>query len=138
MDSSKIKAWLFFSVTVILVAIIYKRKTDNALKEKLDQVLSGLLRAERKVGVDATAKIALGFGGCEDIFVDALPLLERLKYNVPGKPEHIDDLDSEEDVTKIFAYFFRHGAAAEYVLFTFAAFFFLTWGSIIITVDIHP
>ena len=113
MDCGRIKPWLFFSTTVIFVAVVYKRKIDNDLKEKLDQVLTGLLRAERKVGVDSTTKIALGFGGCEDIFVDALPFLEKMKYSIPDKPEHIDDIANETDVTKMFTYFFRHGAAAE-------------------------
>ena len=116
MTPYKVKAYLCFSIAIIFVAIIYKRRTDSAVKEKLDQVLSGLLRAERKVGIDETTKIALGFGGCEDIFVDALPLLERLKYERPEKPEHIDDIVSKEDIIKMFAYFFKHGAAAEYVI----------------------
>lgn len=113
MEFGRIKPWLFFSATVLFVAFMYKRKSDNDLKQKLDQVLTGLLRAERKVGVDSTTKIALGFGGCEDIFVDALPFLEKMKYTIPDKPEHFDHIANETDVTKMFAYFFRHGAAAE-------------------------
>lgn len=113
MEGNRLRAWVFFAVTVIFVAYMYKRKIDNDSKDKLDQVLTGLLRAERKVGVDSTTKIALGFGGCEDIFVDAIPFLERMKYDVPDKPEHLHDIANDTDVTKMFAYFFRHGAAAE-------------------------
>lgn len=113
MEMGRTRTWLFFSATIIIVAIVYKRKTDNDLKQKLDQVLTGLLRAEKKVGIDSTTKIALGFGGCEDIFVDALQLFEKMKYAIPESPEHFDHINNETDVTKMFAYFFRHGAAAE-------------------------
>lgn len=83
------------------------------LKEKLSQVLKGLLRAEKKVGVDRSTRIAIGFGGCEDIFLSAEALLEKINFTAPNIPEHADNIRSETDFTKIFTYFFRQGAAAE-------------------------
>ncbi|KAH3852028.1 hypothetical protein DPMN_094521 [Dreissena polymorpha] len=79
----------------------------------MTHVLRGLLRAEKKVGVDKNIRIALGFGGCEDIIVNAQDVLQGLNYTSPANPEHVDDIESKEDFNKIFTYFFKQGAAAE-------------------------
>ena len=108
-----VKKLLVFAVLVLAVSVYYKKRSDDIAKEKLDEVLNGLLRAEKKVGVDSNTRIALGFGGCEDIFVNAQELLERLNFSIPAVPEHFEDILTENEFTKMFAYFFRHGAAAE-------------------------
>ncbi|WAR18260.1 ADPGK-like protein [Mya arenaria] len=113
MLSLNTKSIVILSTIILLCAFIYKKKSDTLQKEKIHQVLHGLLRAERKVGVDRNTRIALGFGGCEDIFVDAQDLLQGLNYTVPSDPEHVTDILSETDFTKIFTYFFKQGAAGE-------------------------
>ena len=109
-----LKTLSVLAVLVALTAILYRKRTSDMSREKLDDVLRGLLRAEKKVGIDKNTRIALGFGGCEDIFVNAMEVLEKLNYSVPF-PEHLDNIITETDFSKMFAYFFGYGAAAEYV-----------------------
>lgn len=85
---------------------------EDDTNERLQQVLSGLLRAEKKI-VQPKVKVAIGFGGCKDMFVDGLKLLDALNYSAPENPEHFVSVDTQEELTKMMAYFFQHGAAAE-------------------------
>lgn len=55
----------------------------------------------------------MGFGGCLDVFVDAIPLFESLNLEPPKEPIHHDVVMDYDDLAQGFAYFFRHGAAAE-------------------------
>jgi len=107
------KSLVILSVIILICAIIYKKRNDDMLKGKMEQVLRGLLRAEKKVGVDRNTRIALGFGGCEDIFVDAHGVLESMNLEVPADPVHVKDIVTQEDFMNIFTFFFKNGAAAE-------------------------
>lgn len=60
-----------------------------------------------------SARIAVGFGGCIDIFVDAVPLFDAAKINCPDIPKHHKVVHNQQEVAEGFAYFFKHGAAAE-------------------------
>lgn len=113
MAAINVRYMLVVSVIVVLCAFIYKKRSDDVVREKLSQVLNGLLRAERKVGVDKSTRIAIGFGGCEDIFLNAQAVLQKLNFSVPDDPEHVQKIVTETDFTKIFSYFFKQGAAAE-------------------------
>ena len=112
-----IKAGTLVSFLVILAAymIVYRRQTNegDVLRNRLNSVLSGLLRAERQVQLGREPKVAVGFGACLDVIGDAVDVLDRLGARSPDSPEHFDELESLEDLEKVFAYFFRHGAAAE-------------------------
>jgi hypothetical protein len=44
---------------------------------------------------------------------NGLALLDVLKYAAPENPEHFESVDTQEELTKMMAYFFQHGAAAE-------------------------
>jgi ADP-dependent glucokinase len=101
-------------ILVGLLAYFYPRNYnyEDDMNERLQQVLSGLLRAEKRIA-QPNAKIAVGFGGCKDMFVDGLALLDVLKYAAPEIPEHFESVDTQEELTKMMAYFFQHGAAAE-------------------------
>ncbi|XP_064622423.1 ADP-dependent glucokinase-like [Lineus longissimus] len=107
------KAGLFLPVFIILLAYLYSRRTDNVLRERLDQVLDGLLRAEKKVSVAPKTKVAVGFGGCMDVFVNATQFLQRFGAVPPESPAHHDVVRDQEGLEEVFAYFFRSGAAAE-------------------------
>lgn len=108
-----LKSVFVCSVLIVVFAIIYKKRSDGIVQKKLGRVLGGLLRAEKKVGVDRKTKIALGFGGCEDIFVNAQDLLSELNYDVPDEHVYAQDIKSASDFVKTFTYFFGEGAAAE-------------------------
>lgn len=101
------------SLVVLLVAYCYRSYTDKILKDRLDTVLNGLLRAERKVGLETRTKVAVGFGACLDGFANATELLEKLGAVPPKTPEHFSSIANKEEFEKVFAYFFRHGAAGE-------------------------
>ncbi|XP_046750171.1 ADP-dependent glucokinase isoform X2 [Diprion similis] len=100
------------SILVIVLAIYY-RKSDNTLQKRLIAVLEGLERVETKHDGLPRPKVAIGYGICTDVYIDAKYLL---KYsNDIGFPEHFDEITTEEELLKSFAYYFRHGAAAEFV-----------------------
>jgi ADP-dependent glucokinase len=107
------KSLIVCSILIVLCAVLYKKRSADLLQEKLGRVLHGLLRAEKKVGVERNTRIALGFGGCEDIFANVQEVLEKLDYTVPDDPAHVKDITSASDFVRIFTYFFGEGAAAE-------------------------
>lgn len=100
----------FFTVVIVLVAIYY-RNTDDVLQKRLLTLLHGLEKLESKHVITRRPKVAIGYGVCTDVFVDAKHLL-RYSDEV-GRPEHFDEINTELELLKSFAYYFRHGAAAE-------------------------
>ncbi|KAL3875249.1 hypothetical protein ACJMK2_038173 [Sinanodonta woodiana] len=114
MISSKVKVLSLISIIIVLIAFLFKKYTDDRLRQKLDHVLSGLLLAEKKATPLASqTRIAIGFGGCLDYVLDAMEFVKKLNLTAPDEPEHYDSVESKEQLSKLFAYFFRHGAAAE-------------------------
>ncbi|KAK3580766.1 hypothetical protein CHS0354_023055 [Potamilus streckersoni] len=114
MVSSKVKVLSLLSIIIALIAFLYKKHTDDRLRQKLDHVLSGLLQAEKKATPTVPQiKIAIGFGGCLDYVLDALEFAKKFNLTAPDEPEHYDSVESKEQLSKLFAYFFRYGAAAE-------------------------
>lgn len=92
---------------------IYYRKNDIG-DVRLSPVKEHLLflEAENRVGVgNYQPKVALGYGACHDLFVNATSLLDHRELK--GSPEHFNELANKEEFLKSFAYFFKHGAAAE-------------------------
>lgn len=97
------------SLLVIFLAI-YLRQTENDLQRKLNEVLSGLIAVEKQ-HVPEKPKVAVGYGACHDLLISATDFLD---YDESiGAPEHFDDVNSIDELKKSFAYYFRHGAAAE-------------------------
>ena len=117
MPSTGLKIGSVISVTVIIVAILYKRNNDEILKNKLQAVLSGLLQAEKKAQVETKKepRVAVGFGACLDIFADGVAVLDKVGAIPSDEPEHFSHINDLSEVEKVFSYFFRHGAAAECV-----------------------
>lgn len=58
------------------------------------------------------ARVAVAYGACQDLFAEALPLLDHEALD--GEPQHFDTISSTNELLKSFAHYFRHGAAAEY------------------------
>lgn len=54
-----------------------------------------------------------GFGGCVDLIVDGVSLLNKLGVQPTDQPLHHDYLENAEQLAQSFAYFFAPGAAAE-------------------------
>ena len=95
---------------VILAVLLYRRNAEADLKQ---DVLTGLLRAERKVPPNPEVRVAVGFGACQDVIADGLQTLHKLDARPPAEPAHFDEILDQQELEKVFAYFFRHGAAAE-------------------------
>ncbi|RVE42796.1 hypothetical protein evm_012553 [Chilo suppressalis] len=68
--------------------------------------------SENKVSIgNLQPRVALGYGACHDLFVNATKLLD---FNeLKGSPEHFNEISNKDEFLKSFAYFFKHGAAAE-------------------------
>ncbi|EFN70698.1 ADP-dependent glucokinase [Camponotus floridanus] len=99
-----------FTVVIVLAAIYY-RNHENVLQKRLLTLLHGLEKLENKHVITRKPKVAIGYGVCTDVFIDARHLL---KYSDEvGRPEHFDEINTELELLKSFAYYFRHGAAAE-------------------------
>ncbi|XP_061735559.1 ADP-dependent glucokinase isoform X2 [Nerophis ophidion] len=116
--ASWVKYGPLVSLFVLFLAIWYRSPDRGVLDDRLDTVLSSLLRAERKVGINDVArpKVAIGFGGCVDLIVDAVSLLSKIGITPADQPLHHDVIDSAEQLSQSFAYFFAPGAAAEYIV----------------------
>ncbi|XP_005106725.1 ADP-dependent glucokinase [Aplysia californica] len=112
MVSGSVKIGASLSFLVVLVAFLYKRHADEVLQARLKDVLSGLLRAEKKVP-PPKVRVAVGFGGCEDIFVNGLDLFNLLNLTTPELAKHHNVVNNAEELTQLMAYFFPQGAAAE-------------------------
>ncbi|XP_041791405.1 ADP-dependent glucokinase [Chelmon rostratus] len=103
------------SLLVVLLALWFRSPQNAVLDDRLDTVLSSLLRAERKVGMSNVArpKVAVGFGGCVDLIVDGISLLNKIGLLHTDQPLHHNYIENEEQLAQSFAYFFAPGAAAE-------------------------
>uniref|UniRef100_A0A671LGN6 ADP-dependent glucokinase-like n=2 Tax=Sinocyclocheilus anshuiensis TaxID=1608454 RepID=A0A671LGN6_9TELE len=112
---SGVKYGSFLSLAVVLVAYWFHSPDSSVLDERLDAVLSSLLRAERKVGMNSVSspRVAIGFGGCVDIIVDGVTLLNKMGLKPADQPLHHDYIENTEQLAQSFAYFFSPGAASE-------------------------
>ncbi|XP_074650217.1 ADP-dependent glucokinase-like [Tubulanus polymorphus] len=108
------KLGLLLPAFLIIIAYFYK-KDVRVNDKRLDEILQGLLRAENKPTLKPLAKmkVAVGFGACLDSFVNATTLLDIIDFQPPLSAEHKVYLSTQKDVEQMFAYFFKHGAAAE-------------------------
>lgn len=59
---SGVKYGLFLSLAVVLVAYWFRSPDSSVLNERLDAVLSSLLRAERKIGMDSVSRPRVAIG----------------------------------------------------------------------------
>ncbi|TNM90383.1 ADP-dependent glucokinase [Takifugu flavidus] len=100
---------------VLVLALWFRPPQDAVLDDRLDAVLSSLLRAERKVGINTAdrPRVAIGFGGCVDLIVDGVMLLNKMGLTPANQPHHHDYIENEVQLAQSFAYFFAPGAAAE-------------------------
>ncbi|XP_010877964.1 ADP-dependent glucokinase [Esox lucius] len=102
------------SLAMVLLAYWFRPPRVSRLDNRLHMVLSSLLRAEGKVGINnARPRVAIGLGGCVDIIVDGVTLLNKIGLPPTDQPLHHDYIENADQLAQSFAYFFAPGAAAE-------------------------
>ncbi|XP_053608740.1 ADP-dependent glucokinase [Plodia interpunctella] len=112
MAGAPVKLGSILSFCVILYAVYYRKseETDQRLLPVKDHLLD--LESKNLVGVGSwQPKVALGYGACHDLFVNATLLLNY--KDLRGNPEHFNEIANKVEFLKSFSYFFKHGAAAE-------------------------
>ena len=110
---------LVTAVAVAAIAVWYRGSLleDDHLRQRMEAVLKSLIKQEKTAmigyegGDSAGPRIAIGYGACKDLFVDAYKLLPQSV--APDRPEHFNEVETESQLRKMYAYFFQHGAAAE-------------------------
>lgn len=115
MAAPKLLCLPLLSLLALLVAYWFRHVDEDNLQNRLDTVLSSLLRAEQKAGLDAhrPPRIAIGFGGCQDIIVDGVALMKETAIAPSYNPVHHNFIETETQLAESFAYFFPPGAASE-------------------------
>lgn len=112
MAGAPLKLGSVISFCVVLYAVYYRKNDTGELR--LSPVRDHLLFLENdnKVGVgNLQPRVALGYGACHDLFVNATSLLDYREMK--GLPEHFNEIRNKDEFLKSFSYFFKHGAAAE-------------------------
>lgn len=111
-DSSYLVKYGLLGLLLGAIFVLYNPfDADKDLKIRLDKVLNSLLVQEKSVQVLGPVKIAVGYGACKDIFVDAKHVIGD---KFPQKsPQNYNEITTFEELLEMYAYFFSHGAAAE-------------------------
>jgi hypothetical protein len=112
--TSVLKWSLLMAFLAIFLAFLYSVNTNDSettLRLKMDRVLISLLAQEKSVKVKTKAKIAVGYGACRDLFVDGKSILGDLRPK--GTPRNFNEIKTQDELLRMYAYFFSHGAAAE-------------------------
>ena len=103
------KALSFFFL-FLSVSVPYRR---ISFQVNLKNVLDGLLYQEKLYEVGKNKRVAIGFGSCWDSVTDGVEFLKQAHLVPPQTPCHYDIISTSEDLSKVFAFFFQNGAAAE-------------------------
>jgi ADP-dependent glucokinase len=114
------KLGLCAAVFAAIVAVFYRSNSnfdDVHLNKRLESVLTSLIKQEKTVKIPAGVseakgpRIAVGYGACNDLFVDVREMFGH--EDAPDVPGHYNEIENEEQLKNMLAYFFQHGAAAE-------------------------
>ena len=84
---------------------------EEITHSRINNVLSSLLKQEKSASCCKNVRVAVGYGACLDIFMDAKDLIGNLQP--PKVPQHANQIQTKTELLETFAYFFSHGAAAE-------------------------
>ena len=98
-------------VSLWFVPDISHNGPEMDLRVSMDNILKSLLKQEKTVDAKQQVKIAVGYGACKDLFVDAKNVIGNLKPK--GTLQNFNEIKTIDDFLEMFGYFFKHGAAAE-------------------------
>lgn len=96
-----------FTVACVLFSIYFR--DYNELDDRLANVINGLISVEEQQ-MKLSPKVAVGYGACVDLFVDGKDLISHLEGL---QPLHHDAINDFHELHESYAYYFKHGAAAE-------------------------
>lgn len=96
------------AVAVAAISVLYRGSLleEDHLRQRMEAVLKSLIKQERAVKIGSTdaaadgPRIAIGYGACKDLFVDAHKLLPQSV--APDNPEHFNEIESEIQLRKMF------------------------------------
>lgn len=102
------------ALLALIIALAQRYYIYSRAKNQMYLVLDGLKSLEDSVPPKSkTPRVAVGLGGCMDVFTEAVPFLKALNVT-PGDGEQPSaSLDNLEHLSQSFSYFFKEGAAAE-------------------------
>lgn len=105
---------VILSFVVVLSAYYFDKYHKNILRQRLDATLESLLEVERSIQINEDARIAVGYGSCLDIVTHSSNLITD-SFNPPNEPTHHGIINSQDELIESFAFYYKFGAAAEYV-----------------------
>lgn len=103
------------SVFAALFSVIYQAYLASNDLKSLTTILQNLKTLEHEFQVDKP-RVAIGYGSCSDLYVKAVEFLNftgRVEKLLSQDTFNVDDIASEDDFLRSFAYYFQRGAAAE-------------------------
>ena len=99
-------------VSLMVAIMLYLRSPSHSNSLSIGAVRNGLLAEESRASV-VDRRVAVAFGGCLDVFVDAIELFDNMGCKPPKTTHHVSTIENQSELEQLFAYFFQHGAAAE-------------------------
>lgn len=108
------------TVFVAFVSVVLQAYLESAHLSKVTALISELSKLEHNIDVKAASgrqpRIAVGYGSCSDLYVSAKALLNFSNIDTTLDQGYLmGDITNENELLQSFAYFFKNGAAAEYV-----------------------
>lgn len=106
------------SAFIALFATIFQGYFSSNELKHLTLILSSLTDLEhsnRSQLAASAPRVAVGYGACTDVYLNAVEFLNFTNYMPNGVVEALpsDKITNEQELMQTFAYFFTKGAAAE-------------------------
>ena len=104
------------SLAVLVLAYFAGKYYKDRLRVRLDDTLESLLTVEKSIQINSNARVAIGYGSCLDIVAPASHLITQ-HNSPPQDPSHHGIINTEQELLESFAFYYKFGAAAEYVVY---------------------
>lgn len=103
------------TVFVAFIAVVLQAVFEAQHLNKLTTIVTSLVHLEHDAYQDdKPRRIAIGYGSCSDLYVNAPGFLNYSNVDLRSDPQFLlDDITSENELLLSFGYYFKNGAAAE-------------------------
>jgi ADP-dependent glucokinase len=116
----KYASWMTtLTVFTVLAAIVYQGFLESRKLNKITTILTNLVYLENNFEKQEEVikpRILVAYGSCSDLYIQAPEFLnytESLVSDFQNRDENDDEINTEQDFYRSFAYYFSKGAAAE-------------------------